>query len=367
MAEDQPADVGGEPTFVHTPGGTGPLSPRDAARSLTDARAKANAAPPPDKQPERAPPATAAEESAPEADAARRDDGPGEDVQEADPAEQEQPSIEPPERWTHEAKAHWQTIPRETQDYIVQRELERDRLLLQSKNQADEQLKGLTAREQAMEQARLQFESATQAALQSLQSTLQGEFADIQTMDDVKRLANEDWARYLRWDAHQKDIAAKMATVKEAQDRQANEAQTKFAKFADEQDKAFVARVPEYANKDKAAEYQNAAMKTLRNVGFSDDELPKHWNKQESLSLRDARMQELIHKAARWDEAQEAKKTVAAKKDLPPVQRPGVARQGDSKLAQIQTIQKQLNNATGMAALRLATQLTKLQRESGPH
>ena len=269
--------------------------------------------------------------------------------------------------WTTAEKERWQSIPRETQEYIAQRETERERLLTKSQQEAAEQLKGLTAREQAMEQARLQFESATQAALQSLQSTLQGEFADIQTMDDVKRLANEDWARYLRWDAHQKDIAAKMATVKEAQERQANEAQTKFAKFADEQDKAFIARVPEFANKDRAAELQGAAIKTLKNIGFSDDELGKHWNKQETLSLRDARMQELIHKAARWDEAQEAKKTVTAKKDLPPVQRPGVARQGDSKLAQIQTIQKQLNNATGMAALRLATQLTKLQRESGPH
>ena len=93
MAEDQPADVGGEPTFVHSPGGTGPLSPRDAARSLTDARAKANAAPEPDKQPERAPPATAAEESAPEADATRRDEGHGEDVRKPIRLNKRRPSI----------------------------------------------------------------------------------------------------------------------------------------------------------------------------------------------------------------------------------------------------------------------------------
>ena len=366
MAEDQPADVGGEPTFVHTPGGTGPLSPRDAARSLTDARAKANAAPPPDKQPERAPPATAAEESAPEADAARRDDGPGEDVQEVDPAEQE-PSIEPPERWTHEAKEHWQSIPHATQEYITKRERERDALLLQSKNQADEQLKGLTAREQAMEQARLQFENLNQAMLQEYQMILQGDFADIKTMDDVSRLADEDWARYNKWQVHQQRIALKKAQAEDGLQRQAQEAQAKFAKFAEEQDKAFIAEVPEFADKEKAAELQSAAMKTLRNIGFTEDELTKHWNSMSSLSLREKKVQVLVQKATRWDMAQEAKKTVTAKKDLPPVQRPGVARQGDSKLAQIQTIQKQLNNATGMAALRLATQLTKLQRESGPH
>ena len=208
----------------------------------------------------------------------------------------------------------------------------------------------------------------TQAALQGLQVRLQGEFADIKNYGGRQEARQRRLGPLPALGCPPKGHRhAKKPRSTKPQQRQAQEAQAKFAKFADEQDKAFIARVPEFANKDKAAELQNAAMKTLRNIGFSDDELPKHWNKQESLSLRDARMQELIHKAARWDEAQEAKKTVTAKKDLPPVQRPGVARQGDSKLAQIQTIQKQLNNATGMAALRLATQLTKLQRESGPH
>jgi hypothetical protein len=49
---------------------------------------------------------------------------------------------------------------------------------------------------------------------------------------------------------------------------------------------------------------------------------------------------------------------------LPPVQRPGVAhdRNVDTH-AQIQSLQRQLDRATGMNALRLATQLTQLQRE----
>ena len=255
------------------------MSVREAGRSLTDARNKANAAPqapPPVSQPS-APEATAADESAPEADA-NPDEGHGEtpevEAQQAEP-------IDPPVSWTTAEKERWQSIPRETQEYIAQRETEREKLLTKSRSEAAEQLKGLTAREQAMEQARLQFEQATQVALQGLQSTLQGEFADIQTMDDVKRLANEDWARYLRWDAHQKDIAAKMTTVREAQERQAKDAQDKFAKFAQDQDKAFIERVPDFADKDKADKLQKAAIKTLKSIGFTDDELGQHWNKQE--------------------------------------------------------------------------------------
>ena len=144
-----------------------------------------------------------------------------------------------------------------------------------------------------------------------------------------------------------------MATVQDAQERQAQQAQTKFAKFAEEQDKEFIERAPEFANKDRAAELQGAAIKTLKNIGFTDDELGKHWNKQERLCLRDARMQELIQKAARWDRAQEAKKTVTAKKYCHPFSGPVLPVR--KQTGRNSNIQKQLNNATGMAALRLAS------------
>ena len=73
-----------------------------------------------------------------------------------------------------------------------------------------------------------------------------------------------------------------MATVQaRPRNGRRNEAQTKFAKFAEEQDKEFIERVPEFADKEKAAELQSAAIKTLKNVGFTEDELAKHWNGQE--------------------------------------------------------------------------------------
>jgi hypothetical protein len=361
MAENEPAAVGGEDAIPkHVPAGDKPLSVRDATNALTDWRNKLNAkaAEPLVSQPEAAAEAPAAEESADEADA-NPDAGHGETPE----VEAQQEPIDPPVSWTTAEKERWQSIPRETQEYIAQRETERERLLTKSRTEAAEQLKGLTAREQAMEQARLQFEAATQAALQGLQQQLQGEFADIKTMDDVKKLANDDWARYLRWDAHQKDIAAKMAAVNEAQQRQAQEAQSSFAKFAEEQDKRFVERVPEFADEEKAAPLKSAAIKTLKNVGFPDDELAKNWNGQEKLSLRDARMQELIHKAARWDQAQEAKKLVA-KKPLPPVQRPGVDPGKPDPRASIRQQEIATENSKGMASIENAVQLQRMRRDA---
>jgi hypothetical protein len=50
----------------------------------------------------------------------------------AEPAEQ-LPPIEPPRSWTKDEKERFQTLPRETQAYLAEREQERDREILDSK------------------------------------------------------------------------------------------------------------------------------------------------------------------------------------------------------------------------------------------
>src|SRR5690349_17771699 len=67
--------------------------------------------------------ATPAQQSEPQGEDATHPSGmlsraeaPGE-TQEADPAAW--PPIAPPRSWTKDAKAHWQTLPRETQAYVA--------------------------------------------------------------------------------------------------------------------------------------------------------------------------------------------------------------------------------------------------------
>ena len=105
---------------------------------------------------------------------------PGE-TESADPAANEPPSIEPPRSWTKEAKERWASLPRETQEYLAEREQERDREFRRSQNEAADKLKGLTAKEQAVEQARQQYEAALPLLFQTLQHQQAGEFADIKT------------------------------------------------------------------------------------------------------------------------------------------------------------------------------------------
>ena len=267
---------------------------------------------------------------------------PGEEqTVQADPAEE--PPIEPPRSWTREAKEQWQSLPRDTQEYLATREQERDREVRRSQNEAAEFRKAIEAERQAVSQARQQYETALPSLLQTLQAQQMGEFGDIKSIADVERLATEDWPRYARWDAAQKKIAAVQQEWSATQQRQSEEYQQQWSQFASQQDAMFAEKVPEYADKDKASKLGETAISVLRDKGFNDQELGALWHGQSSMSLRDHRTQLLILDAVRYRDGLKAAKAAAAK-PVPPVQRPGVARpRGPGSDATLQALSEKLS------------------------
>ena len=173
-----------------------------------------------------------------------------------------------------------------------------------------------------MEQARQQYEQALPALLQTLNAQQQGEFSDIKSMEDVTKLAREDWPRYALWDAQQKKIAAVTQEVAAANERQTKEYETQWSEFANKEDAKFIESHPELADTAKQKKIADASVAMLRNVGFTDSDLSKSWQGKASWSPRDSRVQTLIMKAALYDEAQKAIPK-AAVKTIPQVLRPG--------------------------------------------
>lgn len=357
--------------------GDGKISLRDAARALASARKPRSPAAENDAarkhmaenatEPEAQasdPEPSETQRLADEANAAPPEEAPGE-TQEADPAEQ--PPIEPPRSWTKEAKERWQSLPRETQEYLAEREQERDREVRRSQNEAAEKTKALTAKEQAVEQARQQYEAALPILAQNLQASMSSEFADIKTMADVQKMANEDWPRYARWDAQQKQLAAVQQEHQASLERAEKEKAAKFAEFAKQQDTLLQEKVPELADADKAAKLQKTALNVMHDAGFTDDELSQSWNGEGNINLRDHRWQMVVLKAAKYDAAQHSvvEKTTAAKaaKPIPPVQRPGVAQpKGAQRAATIQALNQRLDSASGLNAQRIAAQIIAERR-----
>jgi hypothetical protein len=118
---------------------------------------------------------------------------PGAKTEGTDPGATELSPIEPPRSWTKEDKELFTGLPRATQERLAERERSREGDFLRRQNEAAEKLKGLAAKEQAVEQARQTYEAALPQLLQTLQQQQAGEFADIKSMADVERLAREDW------------------------------------------------------------------------------------------------------------------------------------------------------------------------------
>lgn len=328
------------------------LSISEAARALAAARHK-----PKEQAP--APEAVEQPQLADEANAAPVEEQPsGEAPEEAEPAQE--PPIERPRSWTKDVDETWRTLPRAVQEKIAEREQEREKEIRRSQNEAAERLKGLTAKEQAAEKARQEYEAKLPAIMQALQDAQAGAFSDIKNMDDVTRLANEDPFRYLQWQAHQQKLQAVHSEMEKAETRKTQEKQSEWAQHVQKENALFAEKVPEFADKAKAKAFQDRAPEFLNNLGFTSSELADLANGKERLSIYDHRVQQLIANGLKYEDVQKAK-TAVATKPVPPVQRPGVSKPAGGNSEVIQALTAKLNQ-TG--SLKVAQELRAAQMRS---
>jgi hypothetical protein len=377
--------AGETPAFIPVASpGEGPISVRDAGRALAsfrhELRRKREADPDPQASLQGSAPRaeeTSAVPQEPEPESADADAAPPEELapeklaseeargeaETADPEAAALPPIEPPRSWTKDDKELFSSLPRATQERIAERERLREGDFLRRQNEAAELRKAMDAERGQVELARQQYEAALPALLQTLQQQQAGEFADIKTIADVEKLAREDFSRYALWDAQQKKIGAVLQELNAVQARQVQERQILWSEFARRQDDLFKEKVPEFADGEKAAKLQNAAVGVLKDLGFHEGELLALWNGQRGISLRDHRLQLLVRDGIRYREAQQ-KARLAATKPVPPVQRPGVAQpKGAARDAQLQALTTKLEKTGSLKdAARLLAERRKAAR-----
>jgi hypothetical protein len=405
MTSDTDAAAGGSERIdvaVHKASGDGPLTPRAAANSVTDWRRKnktsfrtstterrqdqrregprldaGSALAPAHESPFASAAnsaATATEWSAePLAtrDAALQSEETGAPggTERADPdgdprldAGSEPPIIEPPRSWTKEERERFYSLPRETQEYIANREQERDREIRRSQNEAAEARKTTTAERDRLEQARLYYESSLPTLLQSLQTAHGLDFSDLKSMAEIRQLAVTNPPRYAQWDAQQRQIAAVQNELAVTQQLRASENAQRVMAFAQREGERLVEKVPEMADDGERTQMRTATASLLAELGFDSEEVKELVRGDRALSFHDHRVQMLLRDAIRLRDAQEGPRDVHAR-PVPLVQKPGAALpRGAARDAHIQNLSKQLDNAHGMEALRLAAKLTAERR-----
>lgn len=372
MSLDTAAPLGGAAPAAPAPAPAvtlpddGPITARQAADALIARREAAAKQPDPDPQTkpaaQRAPDgkfARAEQESAPQGEDASPADEPitGED-EGAEPAK-DLPPIDPPKSWTADQKERFAALPRETQEYIAERETARDVELRRGQNEAAEQRKAADAERQAALQARQRYEDSVANVLRQLQATAAGEFGDIKSADDVRKLAEEDPFRFAKWQASQMQIAHTQREVHEAQQRQQQESIEQFNAWSSEQDKSFAAQFADFNDAEKAPKVRETVVRYLTDtVGVPNDQLPSLWKNP---VFRDARMQRVVYDAARFHAAQ-AKAKAAVTVPKPPVQRPGTAPAKGDASSNIAALEQKFASAKGNAQIEAAAALRAAKR-----
>lgn len=369
VATDAP--MGGDVTTIPTSGGNSELSIAEAARSIADFRYKreAEASRQAEQPAESAPPATAEQESA-QADAA-----PEGTTAEDQGTEPELPAIEPPRSWSKDAHERWSKLDRETQEFLAARDSEDQKAIKRSLNEAAEQRKAFEAQRSEAEKVRQQYEAKLPALMQDLESAYNAQFSDIKSMADVEklaseaaRLATEDPFRALQiqtylnaWNVHQQKMAVVRQEMETAKQRQSEEKSKSWIDHVQQENAKAAELIPDLADKVKGPALMNRATERLAELGFGTDELQKLASGEEKLSIYDHRIQQLIFSDLKLSDIQKSAQTIKAK-PLPPAQRPGAGKVSSGPQAQIQELSKQLESASGLRAIRLAAEITRLQR-----
>jgi hypothetical protein len=328
MSDETSSPAGGEAIYSTELPADAPetfATPTEAAEYFTNLKAKRAS------QAERAPVATAEPESSQEdSDPVT---APAEEPEEAEPAEV--PPIDPPRSWTQAEKERFQSLPRETQEYLSHREQERETALRRSQNEIAEQRKAIEAEREAAAKVRQQYEAQLPNLLRELESVNQAQFGDIRTMDDVVQLQTEDPFRFQAWQVHQMRLQTAKQEADKAEGQKAQEKQTKRQAYEAEQNRRLVELVPEMADPKKANDLRTRAVAMLTDdLGFSNDELSGLMQDDTGFKiLSDARWQKLIADGLKYRDIQKAPKAVA-KPDLPPVQRPGTSKPAGSVVSE---------------------------------
>jgi hypothetical protein len=216
------------------------------------------------------------------------------------------------------------------------------------------------------EQARQQYAAATAQVAGMLVAELAADLPEIVSLPPEQRfvglqiLQKQQPERFAALEARAGRIQAVVNAQAQNNAVEAHQRQEQFKQWAKSQDAALEAKVPEIAN-DADMKVSKAALKSLKDVGFSEEELAAAWNGV-TFSMRDHRAQLLIWKAAQYDMARAGIGRPEAQ-PLPPVQRPGISAPiVDRNVVDTSDLRRQLKSARGLEAVRIATRLHQAQR-----
>lgn len=267
--------------------------------------------------------ASEAEPTAEDSDAEPEEE-PTADAEDEEEPEAEDPPIQAPHSWDKDAKERFAKLDRETQEYLVNRENERDRAVSQKLNEAAEQRK-------SFEEASAKVEQYVQSMAQIAEKASKV-FADRWQNVNWQELAQSNPAEYVRLEAQFK---AEQATLHQTQQAQQKAEQIELAQFTQREGQRLQELAPELA---QSAEKKAELAKYLTDGGVSQENLK--WASATELSI--------AYKAMMYDrlQAQPAPTKPRSEKPAPKTVRPAAeAKSKPRRVQQAESAMKRLSKS----------------------
>lgn len=263
-------------------------------------------------------------------DEPKEEEGPEAEADEAEVAEDDEPEVEAeddtppialPPSWKAEEAEHWNTLPRATQEYLAQREGEREKFV-QTKAQEAARARE-AARNEALQHIRqVQAQTAEQLERYAQQLTVAPPDARLYAVDPQRYAEQLEQYQHFTAQREQAQREAEQARAVEAQYQQALEAQEREAFH-----QRLQAEVPELLDPATGPKLKSELEAIGRELGYPDD-LIFNANVEDIKALRTAAQWKA--KAEKWDRAiKKQMERVRAGKNPPPVSKPGMARSPD--------------------------------------
>ena len=253
-------------------------------------------------------------------------------------------------------------------------EIEVERAAEEEKSQHEQRQAEEQERRAAVEHRRQQLSSAEQAAAYQLQAIDQIVAQKFPELPQLVALAQRDPAVIAQWAAQNPAKAAELAQAHAyhlqarqqlqgiTQHRQAEQA-AQFQQYAAQEDGKFFKAHPELSDKQALRALQDDAVEYLQSRGLSKERIAQLYTT--SPEFRSAEAQAMLYGAVQhWRGERAVKNLNAHAKQLPPVQRPGVATgRMNAHQAEIENLSRQIDRAPNAhKGARAAAQLLVARR-----
>jgi hypothetical protein len=232
------------------------------------------------------------------------------DASESDEDDEVEPddssAIEPPQHWDEDRKAQFRQMPKEAQEFVLERNRETDQAFTRKTEELAQHRKAYEQELQGLQQERQRYAQYLDQLSQELQQGTQQE-------PDWQRLYQEDPDEYNRqrweWQDRKERQQAVEAEKQRVAEQQRREQQERLQQHLQQEQSRLIERLPQWQDRATAQREKSQVMEYAKSRGYTDDELARAY---------DSRAVEMMYKAMKWDNLQQSKPATTKKVNKAP-------------------------------------------------